>query len=480
MKIAFIQFLYYEYLGIMYLSSSLKKQGHKVEVFICPSGRNREAFIDELVAFQPEVAGFSIMTGSESAALALTRQIKDRIKVYAVFGGPHPTVAPEIIANEGVDCVCLGEAETALSEIVASLAAGDVPRRVPGAWFKIDGAIVKNEVGPLARDLETLPRPDRSLYREKYPALRGKRAGFIAGRGCPFQCAFCANHALLKLYQGKGGYVRQRPVAAVIDEILETVIGRGIASIYFEDDTFIMNREWVLEFCSVYQKKIGLPFSCHIRADLATEELVAALARAHCTVVSFGVETGNVRTRRRLLNKHVTDEQLIACAGMLRKYGIRFRTLNILGLPGETLDDAFQTIDINIKIKADYPWCSLFQPLPGTAMWEQSVAQGLFDARAARTQPSFFKDSPLLLENKNEIINLHKLFIYAVKFPSLCWVIRRAIRARPNAGFDLLFAVAHAWVYFRSGIVPLGDMITLGFMNLARYLPRGRRQEGSA
>jgi hypothetical protein len=85
---------------------------------------------------------------------------------------------------------------------------------------------------------------------------------------------------------------------------------------------------------------------------------------------------------------------------------------------------------------------------------------------------SFLKDSSLALKNKNEIVNLQKLFFYAVKFPGLRGLIRRAIRVRPNAGYEALFACAHAWVYFRSNMVAVGDLLTIALMNVARYLPR--------
>jgi len=472
MRIAFIQFVHYEYLGIMYLSSSLKKHGHAVEVFICQGNKKSAAFVDEIAKYQPDIVAFSVMSGTEELALSIARLAKKRMNVYSIFGGPHPTVMPEIIEHDCVDCVCIGESEGSVAAIANSLAAGKFPEKVPGAWFKINGKIIKNELGVLELDINKLPRPDRSLYRDKYRSLRNRQAGFITGRGCPFHCTFCASTALMKLYRGKGPYVRQRSVPDVIDEVREVISAYDIKTVYFRDDTFILNKSWAFEFCDAYQREIGLPFSCHIRADLITEELIAALVRANCKTVSFGVETGSIRTRSLLLKKEVSDEQIINCAGLLRKNGILFRTYNILGLPGETLEDAFQTVALNARIKSDFPWCSLFQPMPGTELWEYCKTNAIFDGGTVRTQPSFFKDSSLVLKNKNEIVNLQKLFVYAVKFPVLKGVIRRAIRLRPNAGYELLFTLAHGWAYFRSNLLSVSELMQIGFMNIARYLPK--------
>jgi len=474
MKIALIQVVYYEYLGVMYLSSSLKKHGHTVEAFIYRRGNTVKTFIEEIKRFKPDIAAFSCMTGSEEQLVSLARQLKNEMDVYTVFGGPHPTAVPEIIEREGVDCVCQGEAEQSLVAIADILARGGIPATVPGAWFKINREIVRNESGTPEQNLEKLPRPDRSLYREKYPSMRTQRAGFLLGRGCPYHCTFCASPSWQRLYHGKGNFVRQQSVQAVIEEMREVKAKYNIRTVYFFDDTFIINRDWVLEFCDAYRHEIGLPFSCNIRADLATEELIAALARANCKTTAFGVETGNSENRKRLLKKDVSDEQIINCSELLRAHGIRFRTFNMLGLPGETLDDAFQTIALNVKIKSDYPWCSLYQPLPGTELGEYCRKNGMFNSECEAPQPSFFKGSSLELENRNEIVNLQKLFFFAVKFPRLQSSIRRAIRLRPNAFFEFFFVLAHARNFYRLELFSLQDMVNIGMRNVEGYLPRGR------
>ncbi|MDA8100727.1 MAG: hypothetical protein M0042_14010, partial [Nitrospiraceae bacterium] len=142
------------------------------------------------------------------------------------------------------------------------------------------------------------------------------------------------------------------------------------------------------------------------------------------------------------------------------------------------LADAFRTVDLNARIDADYPWCSLFQPLPGTELWDRCIAENLFEGGVPLLQPSFFKDSPIRLTNKNEIVNLQKLFYFAVKFPGLRRLIRRAIRLRPNAGFDFLFLLSHAWIYARSESLSLVDLVQIGSRNLGRYLPRSAARRG--
>jgi radical SAM superfamily enzyme YgiQ (UPF0313 family) len=471
MRIALVQFVYYEYLGLMYLSSCLKGQGHEVEVFI-PSSRH-ERFLPELIEFRPDVVGFSVMSGHEDMAVALARRIKAATSAYIVFGGPHPTYFPEVIEAHSVDCACLGEAERTFSEIVEVLSRAQMPAHVLGAWCKVDGAIVRNEMRPLDEELGSLPRPDRTLY-NKFGDLSGGRISLIAGRGCPYACTFCYNSKLHRMYKGKGSYVRLRHAEDIIEEIREVLAAGPAKSVYFQDDTFTLNRPWLATFLDKYRAAIALPFSCQIRADTVDENIVKQLKQAGCSVVSFGIETGNEQKRHDLLKKGLTDRDIFACSALLHEHRIRFRTYNILGLPGEGLDDAFKTIKLNSAIGTHYPWCSLYQPLPGTELAERCLEEQLYERDVGGYEPSFFQGSPLRLERKNDIINLHKLFFYAVRFPRLERLIRIAIRLQPNALYHFLFLVGHAWVYYFSELVSCRSLLPIGMMNLPRYFGRAR------
>lgn len=466
MKIAFIQALYYEYLGVAYLSACLKKKGHEVEVFIPVS--DSDHLVSEIVNYKPDIIGFSIMTGLHDWAIAVSQKVKGKMDVYSIFGGPHATFFPELIENDGVDCVCLGESENSLIEITDILSKGETPKHVLGAWFKINGNIYKNELAMLVENLEKLPYPDRFLYQSRYPSLAKAQAVFLAGRGCPFECTFCFNHSLMKLYKGKGKYVRLRPVADLINEIKDVMKNHRVKTIYFQDDTFVLQKKWIKEFCGTYKKEIGLPFICLIRADLIDEETIQCLKEANCKTVFWGIESGVERTRNILLKKKLTDEQIYKCAQLLKKYKIKFRTYNILGFPGETLEEAFQTVNMNVKIKTDYPWCSIFQPFPKTELAEYAKKMGVLDEGTMLTSSSFFNDSPLKIRNKNEMINLQKLFFYAVKFPFLHPLIRAAIKLKPNPVYKLLFLAGYAWCYCFSELVSLKELLIIGKMNTKR------------
>ncbi|HSJ56574.1 MAG TPA: cobalamin-dependent protein, partial [Anaerolineae bacterium] len=111
----------YEPQGVMYLSSALKAAGHEVELAVAAHHDPVAVARD----FRPDVAAYSVITGSQRYYLALNRRLKAELPgVFAAFGGPHPTFFPEMAGEEGVDGICRGEGEDAFVDLVNALAGG--------------------------------------------------------------------------------------------------------------------------------------------------------------------------------------------------------------------------------------------------------------------------------------------------------------------------------------------------------------------
>jgi radical SAM superfamily enzyme YgiQ (UPF0313 family) len=388
-----------------------------------------------------------------------------------VFGGPHPTFFPEIVEEAGVDVVCIGEGETALLELANAVDSKSEINQISNCWIKQGDRIIKNDIKPLIENLNSLPFPDRSIYYHKYPIMNRSQKIFIAGRGCPYACTYCFNESLQKLYSGKGKYVRLRSVDNVISEIEGTCKAYKTRTVYMADDTFIINKSWLFDFLDKYQRKIGLPFICLVRADLITEEIVKKLKAANCYSVFFGIESGDEDLRKTVLNKKITDQQIVETAALLKKYRIKFRTYNMLGLPGETIEQAFKTVDLNTKIKTDYPWCSILQPYPKTAIREYAEKHGMLsDVDSSKFTKYFFKKSTLKPPNEKQLANLQKLFYWTVKFPFLKSAIKVLIKLPSNLAFDAFFLIGYAISYYKSERLRFIEVLQIGYLNVASYL----------
>ncbi len=450
-KLLFLQNMDYEFVGPMYLSSMLKPHGHQCDLSI---GHKLEDFAQKIEEFKPDFVGFSIMSGSHSWALKMARAIKERFGIQNIFGGAHPTFFPKFVVEEGVDYMIRGEGEESLLEIMNLVDEKKDFSHVPNLSFCKEEKPVHNSLRNLANRLDDYPFPDRQLYAELISNGSGKVRNVITSRGCPFHCSFCFEDAMRELYDGKGKYVRIREIDEVIEECVKLKEETETEVIYFADDVFGMKRKWLYDFLEIYREKVGLEFICLVRADLvaADRDYAFNLAKAGCKSVFFGVESGNEDLRNQVLKKQLDNDQIIKAANLLHEAGITFRTYNILGLPDETLEDAFSTVELNIKIKADYPWCSIFSPFPGTELSEYAYAKGYLSPtfNVEELDKSFFLSSQLELPNIKEMQNLQKFFQTAVLWPWTFPLIKRIINLPPNFLFRAWFGLVYFYVYIRS------------------------------
>jgi radical SAM superfamily enzyme YgiQ (UPF0313 family) len=365
MKVSFVTLpTTIEPLGIMYLSAALKQSGHETSI-----------------GFDGDILAASIMPGSEEILGILKREKKGR---KIIVGGPEPTYNPERYQLPFIDGVCRGDGEKAIVDFVEGKWTGTIRGELTTAWT----------------------RPDRSMVYEHFPSHKNSPIRhFMLSRGCPYDCAYCFNHAYRELYKGRNVLRNPDPHNAV-DEIVETIRAWGGKFIYFQDDTFNLKQSFLDEFLPLYQAKVGLPFHCHLRAELVNQDQIRALSEAGCYSARFAIETAG-GLKQTLLNRgKITDHDCLYAAGLLKTYGIRVMTQNILCLPETTLQDDLATLELNKKCKPTYAWASIYQPYRGTKLGEYCYAKNLVDGEPGR----FFSRSPLKIPDRAKRERLQKCF----------------------------------------------------------------------
>jgi radical SAM superfamily enzyme YgiQ (UPF0313 family) len=471
--VLFVQTEWFEHLGIASLAAFIRERGHTASLLI---SRRADEAIERIVEASPDVAALSATTGAHRAALDIARGLRPYFKGRIIMGGPHPTFFPEVVFEPGLDAVCRGEGEVPLAEALARIDAGESWEGVPGLWVKQDGEIIKNSPPDLIVDLDSLPFPARDLMEAADPMLRrSSMRRVMAGRGCPYKCSYCFNQAMQELVKGKGPYVRLRGVDHVMAE-LKALAARGAKTINFVDDTFGLKRGWALELLDRYKSEVSLPFIVNLRPEQADSELVSALARAGCYCAQMGVESANGDTRREALLREVGDEVIEQAARRIKEADIRLLTYNMVGLPGEGLDDAVRTLELNSRLGVDFPRVSIFQPYPRTSLGDR-VLSGLsgkgetggksvdFDSMSE----SYFRRSPLAGPEARRIENLHKLFLPFLKLGRLRPLIIALSRLPANPVFDLVFLVSMGLQYRRATNRGLRETLRLGLRNLGAY-----------
>lgn len=425
MKILFIlkDSVMHERYGVMILSSMLKSRGHDVRLVIAANIGGR-ALAGLVRQFAPSVIAYSAMTGEHIGLLEINRALKKERNFISVFGGPHATFFPELINEEGCDAICVGEGDLALPEFCGRVSENKAYWQTPNFIAKdMEGNIIRNDLMPLVEDLDSLPFADRSIMYEADPALSSEgHKIFFSTRGCPYKCTYCFNRRYNDIYSGKGAVLRHRSPESLIEEICLVKKNHPLDVVWIDDDTFLLKpRGWFNRFSRLYKERVALPLSCNVRANVVTDEAISLLKDTGLDSVWMGIECGDENLANTVLERGLSNEEIINAARIIKKYSVKLVTQNLIGLPvDKSYKVDLRTLDLNIKIKPAFAWSSILYPYPGTPVNFYARKNGFIsgDVPFLETNKRFsvFKFSA---GEKRNIENLHKLFGLMARFTIL-------------------------------------------------------------
>jgi len=406
-------------LGIAYLSSSLKLGGHEVDIFAVEGNNWHNLYVDKF-----DVLAYSVTTGEQDFYIELNKKLRRLLlgNIISIFGGPHCTYFPESMINrEYVDIVFRGESENSLRMVLKD------PTKYMGQIIEFDPVDVNN-----------IPLPDRELiYKFKKNRINPIK-NIMTSRGCPYSCPYCYN-SVFKVA------LRYRDLESVIEEGIQIKIKYPMTElIFFQDDEFIANGERLELFAKMWKEQVDMPYHAQIRIDRINENKIRLLKDSGCISVTFAIECGNEGIRKRLLRRNVSNKQILKGSELLHKYGIKFRSQNMLGLPYETLENSLETLYLNTKCKPTLGWTSLYQPYPKTPLGEFCKDHELYGGDFSDMRGSFFEDTVLECfdeKRKKELRNLQRLFGFLVSYPILKPIVKVLIKCHNNRLYDWL----HIW-----------------------------------
>ncbi len=364
-------------LGILFVGGALKKAGLAVRAFHWTRDEAL-ARLDEVIAFQPFLVGFSIITGDPlSLVLDCAQKLRQALPgARVMLGGVHATVEPtQCLAEEAVDFVVLGEGEVTAVELARRLSQGLPIEDVAGLGFKRQGRPVVNPRPPLLKDLDQV-EPDWSLIDiEKYiaPEYEGVSRmlfGYVASRGCPHACGFCYNHFFNQRTW------RHPSAAKVIADVNGLVSRHRLGGVFFYDDNFTANKKWALEVIDGLATK-----GMHIetRIDYLNPAFIAQLTEKGVGSLFIGVESGSQRILG-VLNKGFQVADTRRVVRELKAFPGYVMLSFIVGVPSETLAEYQETLRLVVWCLETLPrvgfTLGFYLPYPGTPLYEQCVQRG--------------------------------------------------------------------------------------------------------
>lgn len=370
--------------GISYISSFLKHHGHQTKLLVI-TRKTELKFIDNLLEeFEPSLICFTAVFSEYRPIANMAKYIKNRHpKIFLLAGGPHVSLNPEECAEDSFDALCISEGEAATLELVKQLERNDVPSKIHNLWIKHgDVPIEKNSPNPFSHNLDSLPFPDREMWQPWIESIASPYP-ILLGRGCPFLCTYCCNHALRKT--APGTYVRLRSPENILDEIKEiTNKLPNVKEIYLEVETFGVKIDWSIDLCSKLEgfnakrpQPISFGVNLRVTPNMPLENLFLAMSKSNFKFVNIGLESGSERVRSEILKRHYSNETIIDAVNLAKKYGLKIIFQILIGIPGETIEDFKETIKTTRTCLPDHYALNIFFPYPGTELHQLAREKGL-------------------------------------------------------------------------------------------------------
>ncbi|RPI78830.1 MAG: radical SAM protein [Desulfobacteraceae bacterium] len=348
--------------GLLSLAAQAKQHGHAVTVL------NLYAFawsdILKLLPLLPaELYGLSCFTQNRRGALALAEQIRRLFPAaHIVLGGPHAGALPlEILRHcAAVDSVIIGEGETTFMELIERLQSARDLNGLAGSAYRSPQGLRLNEPRRRIDRLDDLVSP--------YEYVSGHI--FLSSRGCPGQCTFCGSPVLW------GPKVRFHSAEYSLQVLEKMVRVHGKRYLNMKDDTFTADRKRLLQICrGIVDRGLNFLWSCDTRVDYLDEEILAAMRKAGCQLISLGVESGSPEMLQ-TMNKHTTPDKALAATRMLKSFGFTIRFYMIAAGRGETAETLQASLDFIDAAKPNQYLFSFLTLCPGTVEFDLAVQNG--------------------------------------------------------------------------------------------------------
>lgn len=352
-------------------------------------------------SFDPDIVGLSVISPMASAdAVNISKYVK-KLNKPVVWGGHITSALPELCFQEGcVDYIVIGEGELTFSELLNTLENGGTPENIPGLAYIDERGVHINSPRPFA-DLSTFPVIDWSLVEPKkyFQYFFGckKMIYVYFSKGCPGRCTFCNNPTF------HASTHRTRPPEHLIAEIEYLITHCGIDSVNFADEYWHPSKADRQKFFDLIKER-NLQFVWGIQTRLGTldKDDLQQMYDAGCRWVLFGIESGC--SERIISIKKGTDlSKAKAAFAACREIGITTQSSFIIGFPDETEEELKETVRFALSLNANLCPFSMLFLYPGSEMYEQAVANGLY------TPPRSLKEWRKIVWLENLNVNLSKV-----------------------------------------------------------------------
>lgn len=366
-------------LGLGYIAAVLDAS-HEVKVIDVRAEKLDNDSLGEAISkISPRIVGITSMTIAFSRAIEIAKMVKQiNNDTVVVVGGAHSNVWPDYpLKYDCFDISIYGEGERTAVELWDGIERGESYEDIKGIAHKKDGEVIINQRRELIENLDELPFPARHLFpMSKYEDESNLYVSPVysvgTSRGCPFSCAFCSSNICF------GRSYRFRSPKNVVDEIELLINEYNARGIYFREDLFTVNEKRVIATCDEIKKRgLNFKWECESRVDIVNEEMLKAMKSAGCEYIWFGVESAS-QEMLDYLNKQITLSQVREAYSLCKQIGIKAGASFLIGVPGETIGDIYNTINFAGELNAESAQFNIFTGHPTSPLYEYVRENNLY------------------------------------------------------------------------------------------------------
>lgn len=385
--------------------------------------------------FDPDILGFSNYSINEDMHDLILSNVKKRFpKLLILTGGPAACISPkDCLKKEYIDMVCVGEGEGLVLDLARRIDGGKNYDDIIGLWTKNN---TNNGIAKIV-DLNNMPELDYDSFDpiQINGVFNGGlyRMGHIEfTRGCPYNCSYCGSGSIMRTYRDSGqrGFVRHKDVDLAISEYSRLKNKYNLDMFYFVDGTFTaMSTNTLRELSAKYKERVGIPFIALVRPESIRKETAKLLNEMGCKHVSIGVESGVEEYRKKILNRHMTNRQIIGAIHSLKNEGIGVTAYNMIGLPGMDRKHVFKTIELNKIAKPQSSVVGIFIPYADNELTKLLIKRGLINGSDICVGDGMEPSVKIKEMSNKEIVGLFNTFNLYVKLPKILYAAIRILEA---------------------------------------------------
>ena len=413
--------------GMLYKSKLGGGRGYSINdlnMQLKPTNQVLPDFVAKVKSYQPDLLLFSTVEDTLKDTILMLEAVS-HLNIPHIVGGVLPINDPYLcLKQKHINVICRYEGELVLSDVIDNF--NNNWRNTKGLWYKHKGKIYKNNFQPLV-DINHII-PDYSLYssnRFNRPIGGKIRATvqFETYRGCPYSCSFCNSPMTREINKH---YLRRKNIESLekeLDHYMETL---NPEYFFIIDDSFLARpKKEIFNLCKLLQK-YRLPWWNNTRLENVDLDILQAMKESYCDRIQFGIECGNEEYRKEVLFRNVSNDVYYKKADILNDSNIPYGLNAIIGLPGETREMVFETVELIRKIEGyDGIGVSIFIPYRGTKLREYAIQKGWLEKEWVSGQGYLHGGSALRMSKpylqNDEILDLSLKFKYYCYFNKNLW-----------------------------------------------------------